>query len=305
MFTVHFHPPPNTPCRAQYNTGKVLPHNNRSAHLNIDNINNIMVFSTAIAFMGDNAKQIDAQEYEQKMREDHPQLLQHDENIVFAFKGRGGKGRDSSMFTTKRLLIRDKRGMTGKRVRYVSVPYKSIRAFCVETNGSLDTDQELKIYARGIGKLSMDFVNNVNVIAIHRFLSAVVIQGKGAGADAAGGSFVHDGCVNMAGDTGFLDLMGSNYSQIDKHQMEETLKRSSILLDDEQVELAFQCNRDSFIMTSKRILKIDVQGITGKKVEYLTILWPAIKGFSGDYSIVHSMYTLPLSSLTYRIIPCL
>jgi aspartate carbamoyltransferase regulatory subunit len=109
----------------------------------------------------------------------------------------------------------------------------------------------------------------------------------------------------MAGDTGFLDLMGSNYSQIDKHQMEETLKRSSILLDDEQVELAFQCNRDSFIMTSKRILKIDVQGITGKKVEYLTILWPAIKGFSGDYSIVHSMYTLPLSSLTYRIIPCL
>jgi hypothetical protein len=86
--------------------------------------------------------------------------------------------------------------------------------------------------------------------------------------------------VNMAGDTGFLDLMGSNYSQIDKHQMEETLKRSSILLDDEQVELAFQCNRDSFIMTSKRILKIDVQGITGKKVEYLTILWPAIKGFS-------------------------
>ena len=33
-------------------------------------------------------------------------------------------------------------------------------------------------------------------------------------------------------------------------------------------------------MTSHRVLKIDVQGITGKKIEYLTILWPAIKGYS-------------------------
>lgn len=56
--------------------------------------------------------------------------------------------------------------------------------------------------------------------------------------------------------------------------------RGSILMTDEKVEMAFKCGRDSFIMTNKRILKIDVQGVTGKKVEYMTILWPAIKGFS-------------------------
>lgn len=80
-----------------------------------------------IAYLGDNATQIDASEYEQKVREKDPQLLQHDEHLVYAFKGRGGSGRDKYMLTTKRVLVRDKRGMTGKRIRYVSVPYTSIR----------------------------------------------------------------------------------------------------------------------------------------------------------------------------------
>lgn len=35
-------------------------------------------------------------------------------------------------------------------------------------------------------------------------------------------------------------------------------------------------------MTNKRVLKIDTQGLAEKKVEYLTILWAAIKGFSGE-----------------------
>ena len=100
-----------------------------------------------IDYIGDNSKQIDASEYEEKVREEDPNLLQHDENIVFAFKGRGGSGRDHYMLTTTRVILRDKRGVTGKRVRYTSIPYTSIRAFSLETAGSVDTDQELKIHA--------------------------------------------------------------------------------------------------------------------------------------------------------------
>ena len=62
-----------------------------------------------IDYLGDNAAQIDAKEYEEKLREDDPQLLQIDESIVFAFQGRGGSGRDHHMLTSKRVLIRDKR----------------------------------------------------------------------------------------------------------------------------------------------------------------------------------------------------
>ena len=103
-----------------------------------------------IDYIGDNSKQIDATEYEEKVREEDPNLLQHDENIVFAFKGRGGSGRDHYMLTTTRVILRDKRGVTGKRVRYTSIPYTSIRAFSLETAGSVDTDQELKIHAVSI-----------------------------------------------------------------------------------------------------------------------------------------------------------
>ena len=101
-----------------------------------------MPFNKAIAYLGDNAAEIDAAEYEAKLRESDPRLLQNDESIVFAFKGRGGKGRDHELFTNKRVLIRDRRGISGKRVRYVSVPYKSIRAFSLETAGTVDADQE-------------------------------------------------------------------------------------------------------------------------------------------------------------------
>lgn len=61
-------------------------------------------------YIGDNAAQIDAMEYENEVREKDPRLLQSDEDIVFAFAGRGGKGRDHYMLTTKRILIRDKKG---------------------------------------------------------------------------------------------------------------------------------------------------------------------------------------------------
>ena len=63
-----------------------------------------------IDYIGDNAVQIDPMEYENKVREKDPRLLQLDEDVVFAFKGRGGSGRDRYMLTTKRVIIRDKKG---------------------------------------------------------------------------------------------------------------------------------------------------------------------------------------------------
>ncbi|KAL7495970.1 hypothetical protein ACHAWT_004317 [Skeletonema menzelii] len=233
-----------------------------------------------IDIVGNNAAQIDAAEYEQKVREKYnPALLQPDERIVFAFKSLGGSGRDHYMLTTKRLLIKDKMGITGKQIGYKTVPYTSIRAFSFETCGSFDTDSEMKVYARGIGTVSIDFNKKVDVLAIHRWLSSAVLQGKGAGEEYVSNGA--SGYGNGSGDanTGIFDLLGSNYTQIDKHELESRLK-PSVLLPQEKVELAFKCGRDSIVMTSMRILKIDVQGITGKKIEYLTILWPSIRGFS-------------------------
>ncbi len=165
--------------------------------------------------------------------------------------------------------------MTGKQIEYTSVPYKSILAFSVETAGSVDTDQELKLYAHGIGKVTIDLVKSIDVMPIYRFLnSVIIIQGKMAGKDADG-AVIFDSSAQKAGpsSTGFFDIFGSNYAQIDNQMVESSLKSNpKILLDDEKVELAFKCGRDSFILTSHRLLKIDGQGITGKKGDIFNII---------------------------------
>ena len=54
--------------------------------------------------------------------------------------------RDQIIFTNKRLILVDKQGITGKKVEYHSIPYKSISHFRTETAGTFDMDAELKIY---------------------------------------------------------------------------------------------------------------------------------------------------------------
>ncbi|MBK8987360.1 MAG: PH domain-containing protein [Chloroflexi bacterium] len=57
--------------------------------------------------------------------------------------------RDVFMFTNKRFILVDVQGMTGKKVEYLSIPYKSIRYFSVETAGNFDRDSEFKIWVGG------------------------------------------------------------------------------------------------------------------------------------------------------------
>eukprot|EP00568_Trieres_chinensis_P000102 CAMPEP_0183305814 /NCGR_PEP_ID=MMETSP0160_2-20130417/10444_1 /TAXON_ID=2839 ORGANISM="Odontella Sinensis, Strain Grunow 1884" /NCGR_SAMPLE_ID=MMETSP0160_2 /ASSEMBLY_ACC=CAM_ASM_000250 /LENGTH=88 /DNA_ID=CAMNT_0025469089 /DNA_START=94 /DNA_END=357 /DNA_ORIENTATION=+ len=85
--------------------------------------------SSILAFLGDNAIQVDASEAEASLRSDCPDLLRDGESVGMAFKGRGGKGRDDSFFTTQRILIRDRKGLTGKKTKYQSVPYRAVKSF--------------------------------------------------------------------------------------------------------------------------------------------------------------------------------
>ena len=57
--------------------------------------------------------------------------------------------RDLIVFTGNRLILVDKQGLTGKKVEYHSIPYKSITHFSTETVGTFDFDAELKIWLSG------------------------------------------------------------------------------------------------------------------------------------------------------------
>jgi hypothetical protein len=99
------------------------------------------------------------------------QILANGEEVDVAFK----LIRDLIVFTDKRLLLVDKQGITGKKVEYHSIPFKSISHFSVETGGTFDLDAELKIWISGAQApaISKQFKKDRSIYDIQKVLAAV------------------------------------------------------------------------------------------------------------------------------------
>lgn len=69
---------------------------------------------------------------------------------------------------------------------------------------------------------------------------------------------------------------------IQETQMPSEIK--DILIDGEEVEVAYKTIRDVAVITNKRIIIADKQGITGKKVEVYTIPFKSIVMYSSENS---------------------
>ena len=133
------------------------------------------------AYVGDNAIQTDADEAEHDLREESPELLADDEDVLMAFAGRGGAGRDSHFFTSRRILFKNVLGPFGKAVQYKSIPYSSIEAYSIESaGGGLDGDCELKVWSTGVGGIAVDFVRDVDIFAIGRLFDERVLSREGS-----------------------------------------------------------------------------------------------------------------------------
>lgn len=57
-------------------------------------------------------------------------------------------------------------------------------------------------------------------------------------------------------------------------------KFEKLLIDGEQIEMGFKLIRDTFLFTNKRLILVEVQGLTGSKVEYRSISYKNISRFS-------------------------
>ena len=77
---------------------------------------------------------------------------------------------------------------------------------------------------------------------------------------------------------GFLDGLMGNASTISKEEATQELEQ--ILTAGEEVNVAFKLVRDLIVFTDKRLLLVDKQGITGKKIEYHSVPYKAISHFS-------------------------
>ena len=106
-----------------------------------------------------------------KLQKELAEVLVAGESVDSAYKVL----RDTFVFTNKRMILIDRQGLTGKKVEYLSVPYKSMVSFAVETAGTFDMDSELKIWISGQGVLQKTFSKGSNIVKVQQSLAKYVL----------------------------------------------------------------------------------------------------------------------------------
>ena len=82
-----------------------------------------------------------------------------------------------------------------------------------------------------------------------------------------------------------IDFQESVLFKLEPVSVDQMLKPiSNFLLEDETVLAVFKTVRDQLVFTSKRIIAANVQGLTGKKVDYTSIPYSKIQTFSVESS---------------------
>jgi hypothetical protein len=114
-----------------------------------------------------NASEIEVKDIQGEI---HP-LLVDGEKALKAYK----VIRDLFIFTDRRLILVDKQGITGKKVEYLSIPYKSITHFAVETAGNFDRDSEIKIWISGGHLVKKEIKKGIDVSYIQKILATHVL----------------------------------------------------------------------------------------------------------------------------------
>ncbi|KPL91328.1 PH domain-containing protein [Herpetosiphon geysericola] len=116
-----------------------------------------------------NASEVDPQ----VAQRDFGQLLAWGEQVQRAYQ----LIRDFFIFTDKRLILVDKQGITGSKVEYHSIPYRSITHFSIETAGHFDLDAELKIWISGNPvPIQKQFNSRINIYQLQAVLAAFVAR---------------------------------------------------------------------------------------------------------------------------------
>lgn len=93
-------------------------------------------------------------------------LLVDGEQAVAAFR----TFRDSAIFTTKRLIVRDAQGLTGKKVEIYSLPYSAINMWSSENAGTLDWNSEIELWTRA-GHIKIKLAKGADVRRIDSLIA--------------------------------------------------------------------------------------------------------------------------------------
>ena len=82
--------------------------------------------------------------------------------------------RDSAIFTTKRLIVRDAQGITGKKVEIYSPPWKSVDMWSSESAGHIDINSEMEFWTRA-GHIKVNLKKGIDIRRLDNIISACVL----------------------------------------------------------------------------------------------------------------------------------
>ncbi len=98
-------------------------------------------------------------------------LLVDGETAVAAYK----TARDSAVFTTKRLIVRDVQGLRGKKVEIYSLPYSSILMWSSENAGGLlDFNAEIEMWTKA-GTIKVNLAKGIDVRRFDKLIAQAVL----------------------------------------------------------------------------------------------------------------------------------
>lgn len=102
--------------------------------------------------------------------EDVGQLMVPGEQPVAAYK----TFRDSAIFTTKRLIVRDAQGLRGKKVEVYSLPYSAINMWSTENTGTFDFNAEVELWTRA-GQIKIGIGRDLDVRRLDSLIAHCVL----------------------------------------------------------------------------------------------------------------------------------
>lgn len=83
--------------------------------------------------------------------------------------------RDKVVFTTKRVILVNAQGLTGKKKDFTSLPYSKIQAFSFETAGMLDPNCGMDLFFLGLGQVRFVFTSGFDIVAFNKIVSRYIL----------------------------------------------------------------------------------------------------------------------------------
>ena len=108
--------------------------------------------------------------------DDVKEILVPGETAISAYK----TFRDAAIFTTKRLIVRDAQGLTGKKVEIYSLPYSSIYMWSSENGaGIFNVNSEIELWTKA-GHIKVNLSKGLDIRRLDKLIAEAVLQCKPA-----------------------------------------------------------------------------------------------------------------------------